>query len=211
MNFRNSIALQLGRPSGILGQIVGIVLYRANRVVNDWVISQLNIQPDDHVLEIGFGPGQSIQQLAQLVPRGFVAGLDHSELMVRQARRLNRASIKSGRVELEQDVIPPIPFDTAAFNKALAINVFYFWPEPSASLRELWRILKPGGVLALYLATPESMKNISDSGVFRLYLPEQVETLLTDAGFIPIQRGRRSFKAEDGFFIIAKKPPLTTP
>ncbi len=207
MNLRNSIALQLGRPNGILGQIVGIVLHRANRVVNDWVISQLNIQPDDHILEIGFGPGQSIQQLAGLVPRGFVAGLDHSKLMVRQARRLNKAAIKADRLVLKHAATPPIPFDTAAFDKALAINVFYFWPEPSASLRELWRILKPGGVLALYLATPESMNNISDSGVFRLYTPEQVEVLLTEAGFIPVQRASRSFKAEDGFFVIAQKPP----
>ncbi len=211
MNLRNSIALQLGRPTGILGQIVGLVLHRANRVVNDWVISQLDIRPDDHILEIGFGPGQGIQHLAGLVPNGFVTGLDHSELMVRQARRRNRATIKAGRVMLKYGVIPPLPFDTAAFDKALAINVFYFWPEPSASLRELWRTLKPGGVLALYLATPESMKNISDSGVFGLYSLEQVEALLTQTGFIPLQRESRSFKAEDGFFVIAQKPPLTPP
>jgi ubiquinone/menaquinone biosynthesis C-methylase UbiE len=48
----------------------------------------LDVQPDDRVLELGFGPGLAIRELARLAAEGYVCGLDHSELMLRRAKRL---------------------------------------------------------------------------------------------------------------------------
>ncbi len=56
---------QFAHPKGLLGRFVGIILALKNRERNAWTISTLDIQPDDQVLEIGFGPGQAIQEIAK--------------------------------------------------------------------------------------------------------------------------------------------------
>ena len=93
---------QFAHPEGWVGRFVGMILALKNRERNAWTISMLDIQPDDQVLEIGFGPGQAIQEVAKLTPNGFVAGIDLSETMVAQASKRNAAAIRSGRVLLQQ-------------------------------------------------------------------------------------------------------------
>ena len=56
---------------------------------NRWTIELLDLKEDEHVLEIGFGPGVAIQMASQRVPRGVVVGIDHSEVMLRQAMKRN--------------------------------------------------------------------------------------------------------------------------
>jgi ubiquinone/menaquinone biosynthesis C-methylase UbiE len=72
----------------------------SNRRRNAWVVSLLDVQRDDRVLEIGFGPGVAIRELARLAADGYVYGLDHSEVMVRQAARRNAEGVRRGRVDL---------------------------------------------------------------------------------------------------------------
>jgi ubiquinone/menaquinone biosynthesis C-methylase UbiE len=68
MKLTNRIAEQLRRPQGSWGVMTGIFMSLANRKVNEWTISLLDIQPTDHVLEVGFGPGLAIHKVATLTP-----------------------------------------------------------------------------------------------------------------------------------------------
>jgi len=52
-----------------------------------WTMDLLNVQPSDHVLEIGFDPGLALAQVPRLAPKGRVVGIDHSALMIEQASR----------------------------------------------------------------------------------------------------------------------------
>lgn len=61
----------------------------------------MNIHPSDFVLEVGFGPGLSIQKVASIVSQGWVAGIDFSKKMVKGATKRNAAVISAGRVELK--------------------------------------------------------------------------------------------------------------
>jgi ubiquinone/menaquinone biosynthesis C-methylase UbiE len=206
MGFKDKLAVQLRQPTGWLGRLVGWALYRGNRVVNEWVIAQMDIQPNDHILEVGFGPGQAIQQMAKIASNGFVAGVDFSEVMVRQAGKRNAAAIHAGRVELKYGAIPPAPYPDEMFHKVMANNVFYFWPEPLVCLQELGRVLKPGGLLALYLASPESINRITKKpGVFKVYTSREVTQLLIDVGFSGVAHKTASFKIEGGFCVLARK------
>jgi ubiquinone/menaquinone biosynthesis C-methylase UbiE len=83
---------QFAHPEGWVGRFVGTILVLKNRARNAWTISMLDIQSDDQVLEIGFGPGQAIQEIAKLTPNGFVAGIDLSDTMVAQASKRCRNS-----------------------------------------------------------------------------------------------------------------------
>ena len=67
----------------------------SNRKRNSWVVSLLDVQPDDRVLEIGFGPGLAILELSRIAHEGYVCGIDHSELMVRR-----RGGVTAGRAAL---------------------------------------------------------------------------------------------------------------
>ena len=95
------------RPWGFAGWLAGweMALRRSNRKRNRWAVALLDVQPQDHILEIGFGPGLAIRELARRATDGFVLGIDHSEVMVRQAAVRNRAAVDQGRVELRLD--PP--------------------------------------------------------------------------------------------------------
>lgn len=69
----NIFAAQAGRPSGLLGRVMGRIMGWHNQPDNEWTISLLKIQPTDHVLEIGFGPGRAIQLAAGLPRMGSYA------------------------------------------------------------------------------------------------------------------------------------------
>jgi hypothetical protein len=60
---------QFGHPRGTVGRVAGWVMaHRAsNRRRNCWVVSLLDVQPSDRVLEIGFGPGLAIAELSRRV------------------------------------------------------------------------------------------------------------------------------------------------
>lgn len=136
---------QFAHPRGWLGRFVGVILALKNRQRNAWTISMLDIQPNNQVLEIGFGPGQAIQELAKLTPNGFVTGVDLSDVMVAQASKRNAAAIRSGTVLLQQGAESPLPFENNKFDKAFAVNSMQFWSNPIAGLQEIRRVLKPGG------------------------------------------------------------------
>jgi len=135
------------KPTGALGWLAGQIMARQNRERSEFVLAVLDLQPSDRVLEIGFGPGIDIQRASRTA--AFVAGVDHSSLMVGQATRRNAAAIREGRVKLELGTANHLPFPDAHFDKVFAINSAQFWKDLVPTLREVGRVLKPGGTLAL--------------------------------------------------------------
>ena len=128
---------------------------RANRKCAAWVIDLLDVQPSDKMLEIGFGPGVGIQLLTSSASAGYVAGVDPSKEMVAQATTRNKKAIENGRVGLRHGSVASLPFTDNTFDKALAINSMQVWPDAVAGLREVRRVIKPGGKVALGF-TPNS-------------------------------------------------------
>ena len=144
---RNIFMHTFGRPQGVLGRLGGIIM--ANADCGIWVSDLLEVGPNDSVLEVGFGPGMVIQRLSKLAAAGHVAGIDQSREMVEQARARNATAIQSGRVDLRHGSVVSLPFDDNSIDKALAINSMQVWPDAAAGLREIRRVMKPGGLIAL--------------------------------------------------------------
>ncbi len=90
-----------GHPRGPLGHLGGVIMARSTRQRNAWTVSLLDIQHDDRILEVGFGPGALIQTLAAKATEGFIAGVDMSPIMLRQASRRNVQAIRKGQVQLQ--------------------------------------------------------------------------------------------------------------
>jgi ubiquinone/menaquinone biosynthesis C-methylase UbiE len=142
---------QFRRPHGMGGRAAGWVMAHreSNRKRNVWAVGLLDVQPDDRVLEIGFGPGIAIEELARRATSGRVVGVDHSEVMVRQASRRNAAAVRDGRVELRLGNAEDLPEFDGPFDKMLAVNSLMFWDDPVARLKQLRGLLVPGGRIAI--------------------------------------------------------------
>jgi ubiquinone/menaquinone biosynthesis C-methylase UbiE len=143
---------QYGSPHGIMGWLAGERMVRQHRSETVWTIDLLDIQPADTVLEVGFGAGQGIKLAAEKARDGHVMGIDHSETMVRVATRRNIQAVRAGCVVLSQGDITSLPFEDQHFDKIVTIHTLYFWSEPSQVPRELYRVLKPGGRVAITLS-----------------------------------------------------------
>jgi ubiquinone/menaquinone biosynthesis C-methylase UbiE len=177
------LARQLRQPSGMAGRAMAYILNRANRPINERAVERLGVRPTDNVLEIGFGGGVA---LAKVLGRtqGFVAGIEISDPMIRHVRRRFRREIEAGRVEVRHGDVSDLPYEDARFDRAFTVQTIYFWPDPRAGLREIRRVLKPGGLLLVATAAKEEMdkRSFTDHG-FRKFERRDLESLLREAGF----------------------------
>jgi ubiquinone/menaquinone biosynthesis C-methylase UbiE len=146
---RKLLVRMFGRPKGVLGRLGGAIMARVNRDAAAQVIEVLDVRPDDKVLEVGFGPGVAVQLLLRRVPAGSVSGVDLSQEMVRQAAARNADALRNRRADLRYGSVERLPFADETFDKALAINSMQAWPDAHAGLREIRRVLKHGGNVAL--------------------------------------------------------------
>lgn len=138
------------------------------------------------LLDVGCGTGN---QLARLGRRGFdVAGVDGSPEMLTQARAINL------RVDIRQADVEAIPFADGSFDFVLCLEVLRYLPNPLACLREMGRVLKPGGVC---LATAAPLLNLNGYWlVNRLASLLPLGNLVRLKQFFTTSHGlRRDFKA----------------
>lgn len=144
-------ASQFACPTGLPGRLVGRLMAIKNAGMNRFAVEMLRVQPDDQVLEIGFGHGRTIRMIAEQAKAGFVAGIDLSEVMVRQAAKYNLDLIVAGRVEVSHGSVADLPYECGRFTKALAVNNYQFWPNAELNLVEIHRVMREGGLLVLCL------------------------------------------------------------
>lgn len=146
-----SVVGQFHHPRGLGGQVAGWVMGRraSNVERNRWAVGLLDVRPTDRVLEVGCGPGVALAALAERAVEGSVVGVDHSDVMIRQARRRNAAAVAAGRVRLVHASVDGLRVTGGPFDAALAVNTVGMWPQPAARLAELGGLLRPGGRIAL--------------------------------------------------------------
>jgi cyclopropane fatty-acyl-phospholipid synthase-like methyltransferase len=151
MSLVEKVVAQFARPTGLLGNITGFIMaHRLSNVErNEWAISLLNLQPSDRVLEIGFGPGVTIQKMSEIAIDGVIWGIDHSEVMFRQASKRNQRAISAGRVRLVLTSVSQLPSFDDPFDKIVAVNNVQFWDNKTDVMRRLKEQLRAGGIIAL--------------------------------------------------------------
>jgi ubiquinone/menaquinone biosynthesis C-methylase UbiE len=170
----------LRSPRGVPGRLLGHLMCLINRAPNAVAIAALGVGEHDHVLEIGFGPGCALRQLARIACHGHVSGIDPSPTMLHQARARNRQAIYAGAMELHVARHDSLPLPDGSVDRILAVNVAYFFREGSGQLNDMWRVLKPGGRLVIYVTTETSMRNwkFASAKSHRLFGTESLGNLL---------------------------------
>jgi ubiquinone/menaquinone biosynthesis C-methylase UbiE len=117
--------------------------------VTDWGLSHASLGDQENILDVGCGGGRTVSKLAAIATQGKVCGIDHSAESVAMALRTNKQWIDMGRVEIRQASVSHLPFPDAAFDVATAVETHFWWPALPTDLREVLRVLKPGGRLIL--------------------------------------------------------------
>lgn len=184
------VVRQCRKPAGWLGRRLARAMNASHARLTTWGLSHLHIGPDWRILDIGCGGGQTIRSMATLAPAGRIEGIDYSPASVAVARDTNADLIASGRVAIQQASVSSLPFSDASFDLIAAIETHYYWPELVRDLREVLRVTKPGGRVAIiaeaYRGRPMDwlylpvMRGLLRSTYLSL---DEHRTALADAGF----------------------------
>jgi len=163
MGLYELLGAQTRKPSGLAGRLLGHSMAWGHKALTRWAMASMGIQSKDHVLDIGCGSGMAVKLIARTAVDGFVA-------------------IRHGSVSA-------LPYENDSFDKVIAVETFYFWPNPIADLKEVRRVLKPGGLVALAMegskdsSNPQKHIALSERMGFPLYSGAEIEDMLIAAGF----------------------------
>jgi arsenite methyltransferase len=176
---------QFGSPSGLFGSLfVAPFLNATNMAFIRTSVGLLGLKPDDRVLDVGFGGGYSLLALAERIPNGQVVGVDHSRDMVNAAASLIRARKLHARIRVRWGNVVKLPFAARTFDKVFTVNTIYYWPDLSLGLREITRVLKPGGRLMVGFRSPASLRLVTLAwDNFKRYEPQEVAAAMRNVGF----------------------------
>jgi ubiquinone/menaquinone biosynthesis C-methylase UbiE len=140
---------QCQRPAGLLGRFVLWNMNSRHSKVTDWGLTHISIDKPDTILDAGCGGGRTVNKLAAIASQGKVYGIDFSEASVAFASRLNKQWINTGRIEIREASVSQLPFSADVFNVVTAVETHFWWPDLPSDMREVLRVLKPGGVLII--------------------------------------------------------------
>ena len=175
---------QWGCPQGPLGWLAARLMVFGNRAMNELAVAALGVKQGESVLEIGFGPGDLLERLAKGSGAGVVAGIDPSRAMAGGARRRLRRQIEAGLVRIDEGRSSAMPYQDGSFDRVLTVNTIYFWEQPPADVREIRRVLKPGGLLVLvFRAIPDEGGGLRVHGIPAHISVENVRGWMREAGF----------------------------
>ena len=144
-----SMTGQAARPWGSIGRAFGWMMLRVNGPMNARAVAALEMQQGETVLEIGCGAGDAVARLVRDGEARRIIAVDHAPDMVAAARKLNQAAMRDGLVDIRECPVSEMPFRDGSFDAVLAVNSIQFWPHLRLDLKEVLRVLKPGGRLVV--------------------------------------------------------------
>jgi len=144
-------------------------LWKMNRGHSDltnWGLSHVSIEKCDTILDVGCGGGRTVSKLAAIATQGKVCGIDYSPDSVAASRKKNAPAIAAGRVEIQQGTVSQLPFPDGTFDLVTAVETHFFWPNLPADMREVFRVLKPGGsfivIAEVYTGATRMLKKLTE-------------------------------------------------
>jgi cyclopropane fatty-acyl-phospholipid synthase-like methyltransferase len=205
MSLGAKFVAQFGKPEGQLGAFAGWIMANrgSNRRRNEWTVELLEIAPGDRVLEFGCGPGLALAAAAARATSGRVVGIDHSSVMIEQARaRLKKLGLDA-RVELRLGGVDALAALPGPFDKILSVNVVQFVPDKPALFALLLRLLAPNG----RLATTYMPRHRGATAAEARQTGEELKKVMTATGFSHIRIEELPLKPVPAVCVIGSRAP----
>ncbi|WP_409200823.1 class I SAM-dependent methyltransferase [Methanobrevibacter sp. DSM 116169] len=137
------------KPVGDLGHTILDRMNKSHEEMAVWASSYLKINDNDYILDIGCGGGVNLQRFVKKANKGKVCGIDYSDISVEKSRKLNEDAIVKGLVDVQEASVSNLPYQDNTFDIVTAFETVYFWPDFLNDLKEVNRVLKPGGTLLI--------------------------------------------------------------
>lgn len=141
------VVRQVKKPTRFVGRLFAWLMNRSHSALTDWAFTDLKVDKEAKVLDVGCGGGRTIEKLAQMA--NLVYGIDYAAGSIAASRAHNRRLIAEGRVLLQRASVSQLPFADDFFRLATAIETQYYWPDVVNDMREIRRVLEPGGRLVV--------------------------------------------------------------
>jgi len=144
-----STANELRQFPGYLEKFTSWLAPVKNKSITDWTVDQLDIQPYQRILEIGYASGYTLQEVARKLKIGFLAGIDESMIRYQQAYRRNKKLIRDQLLQLHIGDINELPYPHHYFHTIFASRARFLQHELKSALLQLTNLLKSGGKLVV--------------------------------------------------------------
>lgn len=176
------LAAQLRQPNGELAIEIGRRMNISNQQIHQFTFDALQLLPGDEVLEIGMGNGLYVSQLFNHYPNIKYTGIDYSEAMVTEAKKINNELCQSESVTFLHGTVEDIQSIETLYNHIFTINTLYFWSQPLQTLAHIYRLLKTGGKITIAIRPKHIMKTHPFTAFgFTLYNREDICKLIEKA------------------------------
>ncbi|XP_060593989.1 uncharacterized methyltransferase YdaC-like [Ruditapes philippinarum] len=211
---RRILSKNFANPSNdIMGYLVTKHLAKRNRLVEHAAVRLCNIQPNDNILEVGFGPGVGLNEAFKMVKdgSGIVHGIDISNRSFNTASRNLKQEITTGKVTLHMASVTDIPFDASTFDSIFHTNCYFFWPDMDAAAKELHRVIKPDKLIVT-CHKHSLTKQIAKHGFMQCgnIDPDRYMSALEKNGFYDVNMKSVSFENKNVDAIVAKAKKYVT-
>ena len=155
------VAIYLGRqvkkPDRFAGRFFAWLMNGSHAPLTDWALTHLEIPQGAAALDVGCGGGRTIEKLASRAAQ--VYGIDYAAGSVAASRAHNRGLIAEARVHVQQGSVSELPFPGQMFDVVTAIETQYYWPDLPGDMKEILRVLKPGGRLMVVAENYKGARN----------------------------------------------------
>lgn len=176
------LAQNLANPQGEKGIEIGEMMNATNIGMTLESIKTLVIDDGQHILEIGHGNAGHLKSIMSLAKNLRYTGIDISETMHNEARKLNKEFENQADFVLYEG--KKLPFQDGTFNKIFTVNTVYFWENPVEFLNEIYRVLKDDGTLVLTFGQRDFMEKLPFTEYdFTLYNNNEMEELISKSHF----------------------------
>jgi ubiquinone/menaquinone biosynthesis C-methylase UbiE len=174
-NFRN--------PRGIGGKTATLIMNVINQKQYNTLLKNINIKPNDTILDIGFGNGYLIHKLFKQNVPVTIYGIEISNDMLHKVKRAQKKNIENGRLKLFLENINQTSLEQNTFDKIYTVNTIYFWDEMEKCFSAIKKILKPNGIFINLIYTKKFMDKIMYTKYgFNKYTVEEIENMTKSYG-----------------------------
>ncbi|MDJ0332871.1 class I SAM-dependent methyltransferase [Planococcus sp. S3-L1] len=174
---------QYRTPKGLIGTYIGEKMVRQHKHETLWTIELLNLQPGESVLELGCGSGYAMKLILEKNVVKEIVGLDLSLAVIRSATIRNKKALQDKKAKLIQGNVKSLPCRDDQFEKVFSIHTIYFWDDLPATIKEIFRVLKPGGDCIITLCNGKNEEKWD--GITSL-IDNQLIPLMKDNGFFDV-------------------------